>query len=221
MQDFDPGLRDRKFRHREASMKKNLLVFCFLLVLFPYHSVYAKFPVHLGGFVLGEDISHYHHLMDMETCHELPFNEYLEEGQILPQPGFKSGLVAYGMCRNPQKIVRIKLKFSDSSKAFFEQLLKKYREELGQPDEYKGDPFQTMIAWKWSFVNERKEKGSLILQHNIMVDDEKMGNSVKLTLTSRIDEERDCFLEKFPEKEPPRIQPQKSKEELWKLFVPY
>ena len=221
MQDFDPGLWDRKFRHREASMKKNLLVFCFLLVLFPYHSVYAKFPVHLGGFVLGEDISHYHHLMDMETCHELPFNEYLEEGQILPQPGFKSGLVAYGMCRNPQKIVRIKLKFSDSSKAFFERLLKKYREELGQPDEYKGDPFQTMIAWKWSFVNERKEKGSLILQHNIMVDDEKMGNSVKLTLTSRIDEERDCFLEKFPEKEPPRIQPQKSKEELWKLFVPY
>nr|NJM01235.1 hypothetical protein [Desulfobacula sp.] len=202
-------------------MKKNLLVFCFLLVLFPYHSVQAKFPVHLGGFVLGEDIGQYHHLMDMETFRELPFNEYLEEGQILPQPGFKSGLVAYGTCLRPGKILRIKLKFSDSSKVFFETLLKKYREELGEPDEYKGDPFQTMVAWKWSFVNDRKEKSSLILQHNIMVDDEKMGNSVKFSLTSRIEEERECFMKKFPEKDPPQIQPQKGREDHWKSFVPY
>jgi len=202
-------------------MKNYLLVFCFLPVLFSYHSVHAKFPLHLGGFVLGEDISQYSHLMDMDTCRELPFNEYLEEGQILPQPGFKSGLVAYGTCRSPGKIVRIKLKFIDSSKAFFEKLLKKYREELGQPDEYKGDPFQTMIAWKWSFINDRKEKSSLILQHNIMVDDEKMGNSVKLTLTSRVEEERECFMEKFPEKDPPQTQPQKGREDLWKSFVPY
>lgn len=202
-------------------MKNYLLVFCFLLTLFSYHSVHAKFPLHLGGFVLGEDISQYHHLMDMQTCRELPFNEYLEEGQILPQPGFKSGLVAYGTCRHPGKIVRIKLKFSDSSKAFFEKLLQKYREELGRPDEYKGDPFQTMIAWKWSFINDRKEKSSLILQHNIMVDDEKMGNSVKLSLTSRIEEERECYMEKFPEKDPPTTQAEKSREDLWKLFVPY
>jgi hypothetical protein len=202
-------------------MKKNIVAVCFLMVFFPYHSVHAKFPVHLGGFVLGEDISQYHHLMNMETCRELPFNEYLEEGQILPQPGFKSGLIAYGMCLNPKKIVRIKLKFSDSSKAFFERLLKKYREELGQPDEYKGDPFQTMIAWKWSFVNERNEKSSLILQHNIMVDDEKMGNSVKLTLTSQLDKERECRMEKFPENDLPKIQSQKSREDLWKFFVPY
>ncbi len=202
-------------------MKKNIVAICFLMVLFPYHSVYAKFPIHLGGFVLGEDISHYHHLMNMETCREVPFHEYLEEGQILPQPGFKSGLIAYGMCHSPKKLVRIKLKFSDSSKAFFEQLLKKYREELGQPDEYKGDPFQTMIAWKWSFVNERNEKSSLILQHNIMVDDEKMGNSVKLTLTSQLDRERECHMEKFPENDPPKIPAKKSREDLWKSFVPY
>ncbi|MCM2284916.1 MAG: hypothetical protein NDI81_09060 [Desulfobacula sp.] len=202
-------------------MKKNIAMICFLMVFFPYHSVYAKFPVHLGGFVLGDDLSHYHHLMKMETFRELPFNEYLEEGQILPQPGFKSGLIAYGMCHTPKKIVRIKLKFSDSSKAFFERLLKKYREELGQPDEYKGDPFQTMIAWKWSFVNDRNEKASLILQHNIMVDDEKMGNSVKLTLTSQLDKERECYLEKFPENDLPKSQSQKSREDLWKFFVPY
>ena len=202
-------------------MRKMMFVFCFFTVLFPYYSVHAKFPVHLGGFLLGDDVSNYHHLIDMETCRELPFNEYLEEGQIIPQPGFKSGLIAYGLCRDLKKILRIKLKFSDSSKDFFETLLKNYREQLGPPDEYKGDPFQTMIAWKWSFVNDQNEKSSLILQHNIMVDDEKIGNSVKLTLTSRIDEERDCFLKKFPEKEPPRIQSKKFGKEVWKLFVPY
>jgi len=202
-------------------MKKNILVFCFVMVLFPYHLAHAKFPVHLGGFLLGDDISNYHHLIDMESCRELPFNEYLEEGQIIPQSGFKSGLVAYGMCRNLKKILRIKLKFSDPSKEFFERLLKKYSEQLGQPDEYKGDPFQTMIAWKWSFVNDQNEKSSLILQHNILVDDEKIGNSVKLTLTSRIDEERDCFLKKYPEKAPPPVPSKKHQEELWKLFVPY
>ena len=190
-------------------------------MVFSYHSVHAKFPVHLGGFILGEDISNSQHLMDMETCRELSFNKYLEEGEIIPQPGFKSGLIAYGVCHNPKKIVRIKLKFSDPSKDFFEALLKNYKEQLGPPDEYKGDPFQTMIAWKWSFVNDQNEKISLILQHNIMVDDEKIGNSVKLTLTSRMDQERDCFLKKFPEKELPQIQPKKLGKEAWKLFVPY
>ncbi|OGR12029.1 MAG: hypothetical protein A2277_10270 [Desulfobacterales bacterium RIFOXYA12_FULL_46_15] len=202
-------------------MKKNMLILCFFMVLFPYHFAHAKFPIHLGGFVLGDDISNYESMVDLKTFHEVPFNQYLEEGQIIVQPGFKSGLIAYGMCNSPKKVLRIKLKFSDSSKKFFERLLQKYREQLGEPDEYKGDPFQTMIAWKWSFVNDQKERISLILQHNIMVDDEKMGNSVKLTLTSRIDEERECYLKKFPEKESQPFQLKKPDKELWKLFVPY
>lgn len=202
-------------------MKNNVLILCFVMVLFPYHLAHAKFPIHLGGFVLGADISNYESMVDMKTFRDLPFSQYLEEGLIIPQPGFKSGLIAYGMCKSPKKILRIKLKFSDSSKKFFERLLQKYREQLGEPDEYKGDPFQTMIAWKWSFLNDQNEKISLILQHNIMVDDEKMGNSVKLTLTSRIDEEKECYLKKFPEKESQPVQLKKPDKELWKLFVPY
>ena len=119
------------------------------------------------------------------------------------------------------QILRIKLKFADSSKSFFKKLLRRYEKALGPPDEYRGDPFQTVIAWKWSFVNDKNEKISLILQHNTMVEDEKLGNAVKLTLTSQIEKERDCFMTKFPQKEKTKVQSKISKKALWNLFVPY
>ena len=202
-------------------MKIKILIFCFTIFLFSQNYAEAKFPIHLGGFKLGDDISNYHHLIDMETCGEIPFNKYLGEGKIIRRAGFKSGLVAYGLCDAPNKILRIKLKFANSSKSFFKKLLRRYKKQLGTPGEYRGDPFQTVIAWKWSFVNDKKEKISLILQHNTMVEDEKVGNAVKLTLTSQIEKERDCFMTKFPEKEKPQVQSKISKKALWKLFVPY
>jgi len=202
-------------------MKRNVIIFCFLILLFSTTSVQAKFPVHLGGFTLGEDMTQYHHLINMETCREVPFNRYLVEGETLALPGFKSGQIAYGVCDKPNKIVRIKLKFADSSKKFFEKLLNSYKKQLGEPSEYRGDPFQTFIAWKWSFTNDQNERTSLILQHNIMVEDEKVGTSVKLTLTSQIEKERNCFTAKFPEKTTPGTLSKKKQEALWKQFVPY
>jgi hypothetical protein len=147
-------------------------------------------------------------------------NKYLGEEQVIPPQGFKSGRITYGLCDRPDKILRIKLKFADSSKDFFNILLGKYKEKLGEPDEYKGDPFQTIIAWKWSFTNEQNEKISLILQHNMMVKDEKMGNSVKLTLISQFEKEEKCCLAKIVKKKP-SVQPKLNKKAMWKLFVPF
>ncbi len=202
-------------------MKRTIFILCFSILLFSNTSALAKFPVHLGGFTLGNDIKNYPNQINLESCREIPFNRYLGEGEIISHPGFKSGLISYGLCDRPNKILRIKLKFADSSRKFFNKLLKKYKQQLGPPSEYKGDPFQTIIAWKWSFTNDQNERISLILQHNRMVEDEKMGTAVKLTLTSQIEKERTCFMTKFPETKNTHTQSQIPQKALWKLFVPF
>ena len=202
-------------------MKKKAGILCFLILLILQAPAQAKFPLHIGGFTLGDDFTHYPHLINMETCRKILFNQFLGEGEIMPQPGFKSGLIAYGLCDTPNKIVRIKLKYADSSKTFFNTLFNRYKQQLGTPLEYKGDPFQTLIAWKWSFTNEKNETISLTLQHNTMDTDEKMGNAVKLSLTSQIEKERECFKARFPKKSSHPDLPVTPSKELWDLFVPY
>jgi hypothetical protein len=202
-------------------MKTKIFFFSFLITLSFFNMAEAKFPIHLGGFTLGEDISNYTHFINMKTCQQVPLNRYLGEAEIYRRQGFKSGIIGYGLCQKENKILRIKLKFSDSSKPFFNKLLSQYKKKLGAPDEYKGDSFQTMIAWKWSFKNERNQKTSLILQHNAMNEDEKTGNSVKLTLTSQIEKERGCFMRKASDKKSLPIQHKLSKKKLWDLFVPF
>lgn len=202
-------------------MKKCLLLIFFCILSLSAPAAHAKFPLHLGGFRIGNDISSYPELIDMETCRELSVNKYLGEGEVIPGPGIKTGQVAYGLCDRPNKIVRIKLKFEDSSKKFFNKLLKQYEKSLGNPHEYKGDPFQTYIAWKWSFTNEKNEKISLILQHNAMVEDEKVGTAVKMTLTSQIEKERACYMAKHPPGMKKKKWSGKLKKEMFKRFIPY
>ena len=202
-------------------MKKIAFMLCFFALIFYHSTAQAKFPVHLGGFALGGDTAAYQNSINMESCREIPFKTYLGEGRIIPPPGFKSGTITYGLCDKKNKILRIKLKFKDSSRPFFKKLLREYKEQLGQPDEYKGDPFHTLIAWKWSFTNNKKEKISLILQYNNVIGDEKMGNTVKLTLMSQLKKERACFKKNFPKK---RRKPDKTRMDskaMWKMFVPY
>jgi len=202
-------------------MKKNIFIFSLFIMTFFCNPAAAKFPIHLGGFTLGDDISNYSHLIEMETCQAVAFNQYLSEGQTIPRPEFKSGLITYGHCDKPNKILRIKLKFKDSSKKFFNQLLKQYKKKLGDPSEYKGDPFQTMIAWKWSFTNNKNERISLILQNNLMVEDEKIGNAVKLTLSSQIERERLCYLNKTPKDKKMVKKSNLNKDQLWRLYTPH
>jgi hypothetical protein len=200
-------------------MKKTLLILIISVFLLA-NSAQAKFPIHLGGFTLGDDVNNYKTVLNMESCRIVSFNQYLTECEINDHAAFKSGLITYGLCDKTDKILRIKLKFRDASKKFYNKLLKQYKKQLGEPTEYKGDPFQTLIAWKWSFKNEKNQRISLILQHNALVEDEKMGNAVKLTLIDQIEKERDCYLKNHPdETKPPAVK--LSKKELWELYVPY
>jgi hypothetical protein len=130
-------------------------------------------------------------------------------------------MITYGLCDRPNKILKVKLKFADSSKKNYKKLLKRYKKQLGEPHEYKGDAFRTMIAWKWSFSNNQNEKISLILQYNEMNADEKIGVAVKLTLTSQIEKERACFMAEYPGKKKKLEKAKLKGKALWKLLVPY
>ena len=204
-------------------MRKKMIILISGILLLGALPARAEFPVHLGGFVLGEDISKYKERIQMTTCREMARTPYLSEGEIMPAQGFKSGLITYGLCDSPNKILRIKLKFSDSSKRFFNRLMDRYRERFGPPGEYKGDPFQTLIAWKWSFTSPDNQRISLILQHNKMVEDEKKGTVVKMTLTSQLEKEEECYENQQPDSEPsiPFAGPKLTQEEMWRQFVPY
>ncbi len=49
-----------------------------------------------------------------------------------------------------------------------------------------------IIAWKWSFRDEKGNSISLILQHS-RDEEYKWGNSIKLTNTTLMEQERLCY----------------------------
>jgi hypothetical protein len=158
----------------------------------------AEAPTRVGGFQLGEDISIYKDRVDMSTVLPIRYAESIMEVEVNGTDMITSGLIAYGTCAVPGKIVRIKLKYADSGKDFYDALLAKLENKFGKPGEWRGDPFHIVIAWKWSFVDKSKNRISLILQHNKQDSDEKVGNSIKLTLTDDVEKERRCYEKNHP-----------------------
>ncbi len=156
-----------------------------------------KAPHQIAGFVLGEDISKYESNLNRASSWPVRYQQYLTEVDLNNVEGYKNGTLTYGTCAHPGTIVRIKLKYAASDRRFFEDLLTRYKEKFGDPDEWKGDPFQVIIAWKWSLKDAKNHHISLILQHS-MDDEQKLGNSVKLTDMTLLDGERLCDEKKSP-----------------------
>jgi hypothetical protein len=156
----------------------------------------AEAPHQVGPFVLNRNIADFKDYVIMETALPIRHLENIEELEIKAIEGFKSGLIAYATCTSPGHIVRIKLKYTDSSKNFYEKLLKRIKKRFGDPSEYRGDPFHIVIGWKWSFVDKDNNRISLNLQHNSRDEEEKEGNSIKLTMTSLIEKDQLCYKEK-------------------------
>jgi len=174
------------------------LVGCFVLSAV---TAWAEMPNQIGPFGLGRPIDECEKYVDMETALPVRYMEYVQEAEIRPLKGFKSGLIAFVTCEKPEKIVRIKLKYEDNSKKFYDNLIKKIEKKYGKSDEYRGDPFHVVVAWKWSFVDKDKNRISLIVQHNTRDEDEKMGNSIKLTLTSDLEQYQSCYEKKVAGKD--------------------
>lgn len=184
----------------------------------------AQAPHQVAGFTLGRDIANYTEMVKMDTALPIRHMEYLKEVEIKEMEGFKSGLIWYGTCGRLGQIVRIKLKYADSTKKFYEKLLELFKERFGGPTEWRGDAFRVVIAWKWSFTDSENNHISMILQHNTKDEEEKRGNAVKLTVWNLIEEERLCFEKKHPEfQKRPRKHVRGKRERgpvNWDRFVP-
>jgi hypothetical protein len=183
-------------KKREGAMKKKVGIGMAVLLLFIPGITLAEAPHQVGGFVLDQNIKKFEDRVIMDTALPVRYAENIKEVEIKFTQGFKSGLIAYGTCARPGNIVRIKLKYADSSKQFYEDLLKQFKKRFGEPNEYQGDPFHIVVAWKWSFVDQQNHRISLILQHNSKDEEEKMGNAVKLTDTTLMEEDLLCYKNK-------------------------
>ena len=176
-------------------MNQKILIGCFAILLFVVPAR-ADVPYGVGGFKLGDNIADHTQQVKMGTAIPIRYQLYLAEVEIEYTPQFKSGLITYGTCREAGQIVRIKLKYADSTEKFFNQLHKRIESRYGKPSEWRGDSFGIVKAWKWSFEDKDKNRVSLILQHNTRDEEEKKGNAIKMTMHSLVEEERRCWEKK-------------------------
>lgn len=204
-------------------------ILCLLIVattLIVSRTSFADAPHQIAGFALGANINQYQHLLRMDSVIPIRHLECLSEVETKPIEGYKNGYILFGNCREPGRIVKIKMKYAYSDRAFYDQLLNIFKKKFGPPSEWRGDAFQTLISWKWSFTDKDHNKISMILQHYTGDDEEyTSGNSLKLSMTTAIDKERQCYEMKEPgSSETARKQkPQKtapSKEMDFSRFVP-
>jgi hypothetical protein len=201
---------------------------CLLGILWLYpiaaHAA-ADAPRSIAGFSLGEDIAQLQPRVRMESRLPLRHEEYLQEVETQPQDGFKSGLIIYGSCAAPGRVVRIKLKYADASRQFYDRLLQEVEKRWGKPDAYEGDPFHIVLDWKWVFNDGQGNRITLHLGHNTRDADEKLGNTIKLTLLNAIEAERACYLAKHPE--PPQgpsrppVPPDALSTDDWQRLLPH
>jgi hypothetical protein len=166
-----------------------------LVLLFPAVCT-AEIPNQIAGFELGGQITDFQDRIKMETAMSLRYSKNIEEIEIRNVAGFKNGLLWVAKCANPGRIVRIRMKYADSSKKFYEELLQRCRERFGKPSEWRGDPFHIVISWKWSFIDDQNNRISMILEHNIRDEEETPGNTIKLTMWNLIDQESACVKDK-------------------------
>jgi len=201
-----------------------ILVFLAGFVAVPCQTQADDVPHAVAGFALGENIASIRDRLLMDTVLPVRYQEYLQEVEIAPLPGFKSGLITYGDCARPGRIVRIKLKYADASRDFYDALLARVERRYGKPTSYEGDPFHIVIDWKWSFTDADSRRITLHLSHNNRDEEDKFGNAVKLNLVSALEEERQCFMDRHPSAEAApddRLPSLKSMTEKdWKRYIP-
>ena len=98
-------------------------LYCFWIwavLIFSAGMCFGDTPHQVGPFVLNRNISDFNEYVRMETALPIRHMENIKEVELRPIKGFKSGLIAYASCSAPGRIVRIKLKYADSSKIFYE-----------------------------------------------------------------------------------------------------
>ncbi len=132
-------------------MKTKVIIAMAVLLLLAPGLTLAEAPSQVGGFVLNQNIKKFEDRVIMDTALPVRYAENIEEVEIKFTQGFKSGLISYGTCARSGNIFRIKLKYADSSKKFYKDLLKRFKKQFGEPAEYRGDPFQIVDCLEMVF----------------------------------------------------------------------
>jgi hypothetical protein len=188
------------------------LAFILALTLF-LPNVYAAVPHEIAGIELGSNVSEY---PDFEV------SNYLKETVVMDWHGFDKGVISYGICHSPGTIVKLQMKYQDSTKDFFNTLMKKFKKKYGPPSEWEGDSFGINHIWKWKFIDNEGRKVNMVLHHNLQDISENIGNQVKLYYPELMEQEHLCFLRQCKEITDP--EQQKHKEELmksgWEYLIP-
>lgn len=198
---------------------KQFLFSLFLAVVLACPAFAADgFPLSVAGITLGKDISEYTSCCEMKLAHPMPDAPYLTEVHLTPDfvPGIRGGSLTYGNCVDKDKLVRIKLKFHDRSQKLFKKLLKQYEKQYGDPDSYQGDAFKNVIAWQWTFTRGDEKVDVLLMWSRDMAM--RPGVSIKMSLSSQIEEEYNCFEKQFERQEAAKGGP--SQIESLETFVP-
>lgn len=174
-------------------MRVTLLVFCLALFAAPALAD-MKAPTGIAGFSIGADIAKYKTKVNMAEADKEFFRPYLSQAPINPMPGYRSGYLSYGNCKNVGQVVRIKLSYEDDSLEFFNKVLEALKGKYGDPDEWRGNAFGTLRTWKWSMASESGDDISLILMY-YQGDDGAYttGNSIRINAYNRIVAEEECY----------------------------
>lgn len=200
-------------RRPTKNLLTGVLVILIQLLYSPGLASQAKAPQEIGGFTLGTQVGAYPDVTD---------SNYLKEIVITNRYGFRKGIISYGVCKYTDRILKIELKYENSSKDFFKKLLDEFKKNYGPPDEWKGDSFGILHVWKWRFIDADKRTVSLLLQHNLQDPTENTGNMVKLSFPDLMQEEQDCFNQMCDQvkddKEKERRE--KMKEANWQFMIP-
>jgi hypothetical protein len=204
--------------NKGAFMKKGLLISGLIWILFTGVCA-AQTPHEIAGFMLGKNIDEYRDAVVLASDIPIRFRDSIREVEIKPMPGYKSGLVTYGTCIQKGRILRIRLKYLDASKKFYKTLLDRFKDRFGEPSEWRGDPFHIVINWKWSFTDKGGNRISLQLQHNTKDVEEKIGNTVKLSMPHAIQSEQEC-LEKKEAASKQGKKPTPGASPGWDLLIP-
>ncbi len=173
----------------------------------------VEIPREIAGIELGSDIADYP---------DIEYSNYLKEVVVMDWHGFRKGIISYGICESPGNIVKLRMKYEDSTKRFFDKLLKRYKKKFGSPKEWKGDSFGIKHVWKWKFKDDQGRIVNLILQHNLQDPNENIGNVVKLSYPELEEIERLCFNRKCEEITSPEHKKRRDqlKKTGWDYLIP-
>jgi hypothetical protein len=183
-------------RFRARLLPSLLLTALCILVAVPAVRA-ADIPASLAGIGLGDEAKHHKGRIRLDKARNMDASPWLRRLPVTGDKYFSGGYVLVGTCAAPGRIVRIKLRYHDTSVEFFRKLAGDMLGHYGDPAEYKGDFEGRTMGNKWSFTDASTRPVSLILQHTEGEDPELgIGTTIKLTNWGLLEAERACYQER-------------------------